>query len=151
MTLGSPYHVGIVVPDLEAAIADQTAAFGHEWSMVRDRSRPVTTADGTTDVRLKVVFSVEGPAHVELIESAPGTPWETCGLHHYGYWSDDVRSESDRLVELGMPRVLTIDLEEPGGPWRVAYHLSLAGPGYVELVASSVRPEFEARVARTIA
>lgn len=146
--LGAPYHVGIIVPDLESAMAEYTAAFGHQWSTIRDRSRPVTTPEGTRDVRLRVVFSVEGPAHLELIEEAPGTPWEgPVGLHHLGYWADDVSAESARLSEQGLPLVLTIDLDEAGGPLRVAYHRSPSGPSYLELVAASVKPEFEARLA----
>src|SRR5690606_6957679 len=118
------------------------------WSTIRDRPRQVHLPSATIEVRLRVVFTVEGPTHIELIQEAPGSPWEgPIGLHHFGYWAHDVEGESARLEELGMPRVLTIDMGGPGGPWRVAYHRRPGAAGYIELVSSSVREEFQARLA----
>jgi Glyoxalase/Bleomycin resistance protein/Dioxygenase superfamily len=146
--LGVPYHVAFVVPELERAMARYGQAFDHRWTRIRDRTRTITTAAGPQDVRLRLVFSVQGPPYVELIERAPGSLWdgpET--MHHIGYWADDVRAESDRLAAAGLPWAASMDLDEPGGRWRMAYHRSAVGDGYIELVDATVRPELEARLA----
>lgn len=146
--LGVPYHVAFVVPDLEEAMARYEQAFSYRWTRVRDRTRTVTTEAGPQEVRLRIVFSIEGPPHVELIERAPQSLWdgpET--LHHIGYWAEDVKVESARLAACGLPWAASMDLGEPGGPWRMAYHRSAVGDGYIELLDASVRAEFEARLA----
>jgi hypothetical protein len=147
--LGLPYHVAFVVPDLEEAMSRYHQALGCDWTSIRDRTRPLTTPEGTEDVRLRVVFSVQGPPHIELIERAPGTLWdgpET--MHHIGYWVDDVRAESARLAGCGLSWAASMDLAGPGERWRMAYHRTAVGDGYIELVDASVQHEFADRLAR---
>ena len=71
------FHVGIVVDDLHAALAELTELFGYEWC---------------------------AQTSGELIQSVPGTPWvpaPSSGLHHAGYWSDDTAADAALLVSRG--------------------------------------------------
>lgn len=43
--------------------------------------------------------------HVEIIQSVPGTLWKPVagsGIHHLGYWSDDVAADSAELAADGV-------------------------------------------------
>ncbi len=55
-------------------------------------------------VPLRYCYSVEGPLHIELLESSGGSFWDGSdapGNHHVGVWVDDVDAETDRLISLG--------------------------------------------------
>jgi hypothetical protein len=104
------FHVGYVVEDLADAMAQLTDTLGTRWVDhfvdVRYRSGTGTTVEA----RLHTCYSLDGPAHVELIESAPNTVWALDGrsaMHHIGLWSDDIPAEAERLARSGMPAVAT--------------------------------------------
>jgi len=71
--------------------------------------RKLTLADAggrTYDVECHVVFSLGGPFAVEVRQAIPGTPLDmpqAGGLHHIGYWVDDLATEAERLHALGYP------------------------------------------------
>ena len=93
-------HVGIVVPDLEAAIEDLSAQLGFQFAIVFDDDLEVREPGGTDRaIHLRIAYSSQPPA-LELIEAAPGTPWapERVGLHHVAYFVDDLPKESERLA-----------------------------------------------------
>ena len=149
ISLEQSYHTGFVVPELEPAMAELTALFGISWTGVEDRSLSVVTPEGPLRARLRFVYSVEGPHHIELMEPAPGTIWEQplapgSGLgaaHHFGVWADDFAATSERLVDEGFPRVLTFN----GGDGKAlgcAYH-QLASGALIELVDASRRDDLE--------
>ncbi len=53
-----------------------------------------------------VAFSLGGPFAVEVWQAIPGTPLdvpESGGVHHIGYWVDDITAEAQRLGALGYP------------------------------------------------
>jgi hypothetical protein len=55
-------------------------------------------------VECHVAFSLGGPFAVEVCQAIPGTPLdapETGGVHHIGYWVDDLAAEAQRLDALG--------------------------------------------------
>jgi catechol 2,3-dioxygenase-like lactoylglutathione lyase family enzyme len=94
--LGRPHHVGIVVPDFEAALAE-LAAVGGGWLRLRardpfdpDRADPrLRLLPDTARVRLVAAYSRLGPPHLELLQGVPGTLWEPrpeAYIHHLGYW-----------------------------------------------------------------
>ncbi len=69
------YHVGIVVPDLEAAQAYYTDLLGLEWGPVIETDIEVRLGDGSEQVfPNKIVYST-GEPHLELIQETPGSPW----------------------------------------------------------------------------
>ena len=100
--VGSLYHVGVRVVELDAAMTELGEAFGITWASVVEREQPAwTPADGAFTTPLRFTYSCEGPQHVELVQGAPGSPWDDTdvpGVHHHGVWVDDVAAETARLV-----------------------------------------------------
>ena len=78
---------------------------------------------------------------LEIIQAIAGTIWEpaSSGIHHLGYWSDDVAADSAALTAQGF------ELELHGGPAEVpmfAYHRGASGPR-IEILSRLVEPMFE--------
>src|SRR5690606_14513143 len=69
--MGQPYHVGIVVPRLEASMATLSAALGVEWSDVHVR--------GSAPSLVRVACSRGGAPHLELLEGPPDSLWASTG------------------------------------------------------------------------
>jgi 8-hydroxy-5-deazaflavin:NADPH oxidoreductase len=75
--------------------------------------RKLTLADAAGrphEVECHVVFSLGGPFAVEAWQAIPGTPLDMPaggGVHHIGYWVDDLAAEAKRLDALGYPRYAT--------------------------------------------
>ena len=75
----APFHAGIVVRDLGLAMEELSQAAGLEWIDLGTH-----TIGGWT---IHVVYSVDGPPHIELIEGPPGSPWDATDgsrLDHLG-------------------------------------------------------------------
>ena len=105
---GDLFHTGIVVDDLDAAQEEFGRLLGVTWLEGGGKVRMVT-AEGESRAVTKYAISAEGPHHVELVQSVPGTLYEANGsnrAHHVGYWVDDVpggvrRSRAMRVAERG--------------------------------------------------
>lgn len=99
------FHVGIRVPDLEAAMEDVGRTLGLTWATVVERDQQVwTPSGGVATTPLRFTYSTEGPQHVELLQGASGSVWDghdLPGLHHVGVWADDVAAETERLLAAG--------------------------------------------------
>ena len=106
--MGSIWHIGIAVPDLEEGKEELGEVFGLRWRPARVRKLTLTDAAGRSyEVECHVVFSLGGPFAVEVWQAIPGTPLDmprTGGVHHIGYWVDDLPAEAKRLDTLGYPR-----------------------------------------------
>ena len=142
--LGAPHHLGIVVPDIEAAMRAMEAVTG-EWFLpaMSAGGVPVRTGSARSRVNLKVAFSVAGPMHIELLEAVPGTIWEPrplAYLHHTGYWiaRDRLAAASHALDTAGMPRE-ACRWDDSGEPVGWAYHSWPTG-GRIELVEEGRPP-----------
>ena len=91
MTLLSPadcYHVGLIVPDLDRAIAEMTAAGGYRWTKPIEATLSITSTSGDFEMPFRFVYSIDGP-HLELIQEVPGTIWaapKDGAAQHLGYW-----------------------------------------------------------------
>jgi hypothetical protein len=130
------FHVGIVVDALDAALASLSELFGYEWCEQVHLPTPVTTPDGAFQLDLRFAYSTTVP-RLELIQAVPGSLWEAAagsGIHHLGYWSDDVAADAAALEAQGCA------LEAAGQVW--AYYRSPAGPR-IELVDRVVAPGLE--------
>jgi hypothetical protein len=97
MTAIEPYfHVCCIVPDLELAMTELTEAMGLDWQPVRDRT--------SGEMRWRLVYSVQGPPFVELVEGAPGTPWDASDgprLHHFGRFTEDLDAGIGAIEQAG--------------------------------------------------
>ena len=130
------FHTGIVVDDLDAALVTFTELFGYRWCEEVHIPTPVTTPAGDIELDLRFAYSMTSP-RLEIIQAVPGTLWEPAagsGIHHLGYWSDDVAVDSAALEERGFAR------EASGQVW--AYHRSTAG-FRIEVVNRAVQPALE--------
>ena len=100
------FHVGVRVPDLEAAMAELAADLGLTWAQVVERDQALWTKErGQHTVRLRFTYSCEGPQHVELLQGETGSMWDGAdapGVHHQGVWVDDVAAEVERRVDSGV-------------------------------------------------
>jgi hypothetical protein len=136
------FHLGIVVDDHDATLIQLTELFGYRWCEEIDVTMPVWLPDGERVLRLRFSYSREAP-RLEIIRSIPGTPWEPAtgsGLHHVGYWSDDVTADAASLEARGHVREAAA--MGPDGAPMFTYHRHPAGPR-IELVASTAREGME--------
>lgn len=134
------FHTGIVVDDLDAA----KERFGHQLGVTWYEGGSevlLVTDEGASTVPTAYALSQEGPHHLELVLSAPGTlytPTADPRGHHLGYWVDDVRVASAALAAQGLPHDTSICFGSADAPPLCAYHR--AGDGfYVELVSRKMR------------
>lgn len=138
------YHVGIVVPDLDAAQARFTELVGTEWGPVLETQLPVRLGDGTEIVvPNKICYSTAHP-YLELIEEAPGTPWvcnEHSNLHHIGFFSEAFAADTARLSAAACPLEM-MDGHGDGPPTTFTYHRDPLGVR-IELVNDAIRATME--------
>jgi hypothetical protein len=143
---GDLFHVGILVPDLASAMDELSAAHGVTWASVQDRTMDIwLPGSGAASFRLALAYSCEGPVHFELMQGEQGSPWHAAthtGLHHFGYWTDHVGSETERLLAEGWELVLSTASPD-AGYGRFSYLRSPSGVLF-EPINRSSQPRFEA-------
>ncbi len=138
MALEPIFHLGYVVADLDESMETLGAAFDLRWAPSRAVTRLVHTESGVDEVVFRVAYSLREGPYLEIVEGQPGTLWspDYLGIHHVGFWADDVRAESDRLAELGFAHAAHTDSDAIPGAWRTSFNRNPAG-GYVEFVSRS--------------
>jgi catechol 2,3-dioxygenase-like lactoylglutathione lyase family enzyme len=139
MKAADQFHVGIIVDDLDASIAQLSELFGYEWGMLVDVEQPVQLPAGDVTIPFRFRYSLQSP-RLEVIQAQPGTLWTPAvgsGIHHVGYWSDDIGADSAALEAAGYP------LEAAGGDGQGnrtwAYHHGASGPR-IELITRALEP-----------
>jgi hypothetical protein len=142
-----PYHTGIIVEDLTAAIPAWEAATGRQWGAPYRGPVTVRTPDDdrTTTVEIAMAYSLD--LGLELVQRIPGTCWDVAGgtgVHHTGCWADDLVADSERLEADGWP-VVAHAVGEDGRPAMFTYH-QVPGIGLLELVDPATREMLEAMV-----
>ena len=123
MMAATLHHVGIVVADLEAAMAELSALFGLEWTVPQERP------DG--ERTLRVAFSTASP-RIELIQGNPGGVWDTDPgprIDHLAFWTPDIDATRADAANRGL-------VQEAGG--RAAWGGQWA---YLRLAATGARVE----------
>ncbi|KAA9156191.1 VOC family protein [Amycolatopsis acidicola] len=119
MRAGDQFHLGIVAGDLEAMMSALSAVLGYEWGPVVGGPNPVTLPGGERVLDIRCAYSVSVP-RLEVIRSIPGTLWEPDGIHHLGYWSDDVAGDGCELADKGF-RVEASRTGPDGKPYFAFY------------------------------
>jgi hypothetical protein len=140
---GEMYHIGIVVDDLHEGMKRYSALVGDDWSEVAGGPQPVKVDGVAGSLDFGFCFSRQGPVRIELVRAMPGTIWTAgAGVHHLGFWSDDVAGESARLTAQGCGLLVAIhvDIDQPP---MATYHQGF-GNVYIELVSTEVREFLEA-------
>jgi catechol 2,3-dioxygenase-like lactoylglutathione lyase family enzyme len=143
--LGQLYHVGIVVPDVEAAQTHLTDLLGITWGPVLEtEALDVRDGDGhDLVVPNQLSYSTE-PPYIELVREVPGSVWECnehSNLHHIGVWTDTLPAESTRYTDLRCPLQLC-GRDADGSLQQFAYHRDPLGVR-IELVDAAMKPVME--------
>ena len=134
------YHTGIVVDDLDETLSWFTGVAGYRWTDVVEVDQNVRTPEGEITIPMRMAYSGSAP-RLEILQTVPGTLWVPAdsGVHHLGYWSDDVESDLAALEATGM-RCEVQGLNPDGsGTLLWAYCKGPAGPR-VELVSRAMEP-----------
>lgn len=103
MRVEDQFHLGIVAENFEATRATLTSVFGYEWGPEVGGPITVTLPTGEAVLNLRCAFSVTVP-RLELVRAIPNTLWEPAtgaGLHHVGFFSDDVAKDAAELTDAG--------------------------------------------------
>lgn len=135
------FHVGIVVPDLEAARARFTELLGLEWGPRYDGEVEVRDGAGNDLVITNRAYYSTGAPYLELIEGRAGSPWECndfSNLHHLGFFVDDLGAESAALSSLQCPLQLS-GRDGATAPLLFTYHGDALGVR-LEYVDAALRP-----------
>ncbi|MDF3142823.1 MULTISPECIES: VOC family protein [unclassified Streptomyces] len=136
------FHVGIVAEDFEATQAQLSSLFGFEWTQAMGAATEVELPTGAAVIDFACVYSRTSP-RVEIVRKVPGTLWEPTpgsGIHHFGYWSDDVSADTAELERHGW--VIEATRKGPDGALFFAFLRSARG-FRVELVDRKARPSLE--------
>ncbi|MER7687228.1 VOC family protein [Streptomyces sp. NPDC097610] len=107
---GDMFEICFVVRNLEAAVEQYHKAFGYTFSVILDGVLPTREAATQEDSvpPLRMAVSREQHPQIELLEAVPDThlvPPTGTGLHHLGYYVDDLSAASEALAALGVPLV----------------------------------------------
>lgn len=104
MTGISQFHVGIVVDDLDAAMAHFSSVLGITFNEPRTVFFNRLEDPDPREAELRVVFSKEGPPHYELMQGGPGSIYAGFGegLHHVGVWQPDAQGRMEQMKAKGM-------------------------------------------------
>ena len=132
------YHAGIVVDDFDDALTRFSQTLGYQWCEPVSIDQIITTPAGEQTVPMRIVYSVDEP-RIEILQTIPGTIWTPAdsGIHHLGYWSDDVDADVASLLANGMELEASTPLAD-GSPLFAYCHAP--GRTRVELVNRVMEP-----------
>jgi hypothetical protein len=140
----SPFHVGYIVSDVDAAMVQLSEAMGVTWHPPQVFALEIQMGDERLGFDVRFTYSKKGPVQIEVAEGPAGTWWDVDdngGPNHNGYWSDDLVGDIDRLTAGGFELVFAGAGDEPG-PQGFAMLRSPWGMG-VELIDEAMLPLFE--------
>jgi hypothetical protein len=126
MRPGDLFHTGIVVEEIEPAMEWFAAVVGHAWCEPIEADVVVELEDGEHSLTFEITYSRSEP-RLELVRAIPATLWEASnlGVHHLGYWSDDIEDDLAHLAGAGA-RIDAVS-RGPGGSALWAYCTTAAG------------------------
>ena len=99
------YHTGIVVPDLDAAMARLARWPAIDGSIRSSYTLPVPHRERNPRTHLDHRLLLQAP-HLELIQEVPGTPWTAApgnSVHHLGYFTDNLADTARTLEATASP------------------------------------------------
>jgi hypothetical protein len=140
------YHVGIIADDPAATMAQLTQLLGYEWCDPIGGTITVGTPSGDITLEARTWYSRTTP-RLEVAQSHPGTVWTPAdsGLHHIGFWVDDVAATIAELEQRGY--VFEAAGKRPDGVPYWAYLIGPAGTAAagprLEIVSRQLQPMME--------
>jgi glyoxalase/bleomycin resistance protein/dioxygenase superfamily protein len=150
LELGDPYHVGIVVRDLDDAMSRIGPLLGVERWGTFETEIPSTYRGAATRAGSRAAYGKLASLYVELVQPT-AEPWTATafleergeGVYHLGYWVDDVAEVVRRAEALG----IGVDWAMEGEAGPLVAYLDRSLGVHVELVSSSLRSFIEDLVA----
>ncbi|WP_430331735.1 VOC family protein [Rhodococcus sp. ACT016] len=126
--LGRLHHVGVVVPDPEAAVLHFEALYGLSIRLFPESEYHCRINGVAHSTVQRLGLTVDGPPHVELLRAVPdSTVWQpSSGIHHLGYVVDDLARASEELERRGSPLWMG-GLRDGQCPAGTAYHRDALG------------------------
>jgi lactoylglutathione lyase len=120
-----------------------TKVAGYRWTDVVEVDQVAHTPDGEVTIPMRMAYSGHAP-RVEILQTVPGTVWipADSGVHHLGYWSDDVESDLATLEANGMRYEVKSYNPDGSGTLLWAYFKGPTGPR-IELVSRAMEPFIE--------
>jgi hypothetical protein len=136
------YHVGIVADDPAATMARLTRLLGYQWCDQLGATVTVGLPGGDVTVEMRCWYSRTTP-RLEVVQAHPGTVWTRAdsGLHHVGYWVDDVAATISALEADGYAFEAAGKLPDGAPYW--AYLTSTGAGPRLEIVSRQLRPMME--------
>src|SRR4051794_9348790 len=131
-----------------AALAQLTDVAGYQWGAMFEGAVRVTLPAGDRDLQFRFVYSRNAP-HLEVIQAIPDTLWvpvDGSGIHHLGYWSDDLIADTATLQGRGYVTEAVGNLDSKP---RFSFHRAATGPR-IELVDRELQPGLEQLWATTL-
>jgi methylmalonyl-CoA/ethylmalonyl-CoA epimerase len=150
LELGDPYHVGIVVRDLDDAMNRLGMQLGVKRWGTFESEIPSNYRGAATRAGSRAAYGRLASLYVELVQPTAG-PWTASafldergeGVYHLGYWVDDVPAVVRRASSLG----IGVDWAMEGEAGPLVAYLDRSVGVHVELVSSSLRSFIENLVA----
>lgn len=132
------YHIGIVVDDLDRTLGWFTKIAGYRWCEEYAGDQLVETPEGELTIPMRFCYSMNKP-RLEILQSVPGTLWtpSNSGIHHLGYWSDNVNDDVETLVDAGHEVEARVPLPDGSVLWA---YCRGEGATRIEFVSSMIRP-----------
>jgi hypothetical protein len=141
INFGTMYHTGIVVKDVDAAMAEYSDIMGVSFGLQGEQEMPVWMPSGARTMNFRFAYTAEGPHRLELVRETPGTLWTMPGVghaHHLGYWCDDVPAATAELVQRGVPIAAKVGVSDPDEDAAIVLFQAKSGI-YLELISSEMR------------
>lgn len=140
------FHTGYLVPDLDLAMQHYGVALGLNWAKpFTFEELPLwTPGEGLHHLRLEVIYSTEGPHHLELQKGPAGSYYDPVlrSGHHVGIWVEDVAAAVGHQQAHGWTVQAAGTSPEDG--YGAFVYLEPPGGGLtVELVSTDLRPVLE--------
>lgn len=143
--LTDPFHAGVIVADVEEALAQLTASSGVAWHSVQGFDLDLLVDGEVVSTSVRFTYSVDGPLQIELASGPVGSFWDADlygGLNHLGYWTEDLRKDIAAL-QAGGCEVIYGGAGDDGNLEGFAFLAPPTTGQRIELIDVAMRPAFD--------
>ena len=140
-----PFHTGIVVADVEEAMAEISAATGLSWHSLQSLDLDLLIDGEVVSTSVRFSYTVEGPVQLEVADGPKGSFWDADlygGLNHMGYWTENLHADIESL-QAGRCELIYGGAAEGGGLEGFAFLVPPAAGMRIELIDVAMRPAFD--------